>query len=543
MNTCLINPKLTAWSKPANRYLARLFPLCFPIYVCCISCLARRLRILVLVFVVGLMVIEVHAQGPARASFDPKTIQRYFDVKVADPDQFSSGLTTTNTRITLKMITGRDTPEQIAVFVGAGEHADPRRSDTRWMPFREKLDVELGEVEGDRSIFVAARWKATDRGYEGSGFDVTVSRTPPVVWIIRPTELVTSKPIIQLQGRATKPLLRCSYDLLDQNGKLVRQDEDGGAGGNYPGGDPKADFTCFDVELTPGTNTFVLRCTDEAGLTTTTNFIVVFSTAGDTNPPVFKALHFPGPGMSVGGERFTVRGLVDDYTAKLAGQLIGGGQTNHIEGYAGRNGYFWYEDLPLIAGPNHLTLTATDHAGNTSRTNLMFVGVHGPVVTLDEILPAQKLWESHITVTGKLTPSNYRLLVNGVAATVKSDGSWSAHKVPAVSVDGGGVATFDFTILPLGPADATSASPQERLLTHARMTNQPLTLNASRPACGVFQLHVADTAKQPFILFSSTNLVDWIPILTNHNPAATFDYIDTNVSAHGCRFFQIRPLK
>ncbi|HEX5219516.1 MAG TPA: hypothetical protein VFZ59_08100 [Verrucomicrobiae bacterium] len=475
--------------------------------------------------------------------FDPKMHQRYFDVQAANPAEFSSGLTTTNARITLKLIIGQQTPEVIAVFVGRGEDLDPDNTPARWIPFTETLPVDLGEGDGERHIFVAARWKATDRNYEGSGFEVTVSRSRAAVWITRPKQLVTSQPVIQLQGRATRKLVRCSYDQFDQKGNVVQQDEDAGAGVNYPGGDPDADFTCIDVELTPGTNTFVLRCTDESGLTTTTNVTVVFSTAGDTRPPVFQFVHFPQPGQTVSGERFTARGSLDAYAPSLTGQLIGGGRTNQISGYAERNGYFWYKDLPLATGPNYLTLTATDAAGNSSHTNLMLVGVSAPVVTLDEIVPAQKLWQSRITVTGKLTPPTHRLLVNGVAAVVKADGTWVARDVPTVSPDGGGAATFDMTVLPLEEASTNSPPPKEQVLAQARLGTKPLTLNPARPACGVFQLHVADTAGRPFVLLTSTNLQDWTPILTNLNPGATFDYTDANVAVTGCRFFQIKPMQ
>jgi hypothetical protein len=499
-----------------------------------------------LLLVSALFLSLIHSSAPAQVSrgnrFDPKMHQRYFDVKAANPAEFFSGLTTTNTRITLKLIIGQQTPEAIALFVGHGQNLNPRNSPARWIPFTEILPVDLGDEDGERSIFVAARWKATDRNYEGSGFGVTVSRSHSAVWIIRPRELTTSQPIIQLQGRATKKLLRCSYDLLDQQGTVVRSDEDAGAGANYPGGDPQADFTCFDVALTPGTNTFVLRCTDEGGTTTTTNVAVVFSTVGDTNPPVFQSLHFPQPGLTAAGERFTARGSLDDYTPSLTGQLIGGGRTNQISGYAERNGYFWYEDLPLAAGSNYLTLTATDAAGNSSHTNLLFFGVAVPVVTLDDIVPAQKLWESRLTVTGKLAPPTHRLWVNGVAADVKADGTWVARDVPTASPDGGGAATFDMTILPPEDDNSTSVPPKEQVLAQARLGTKPLTLNPSHPACGVFQLHVADTAGQPFILLASTNLVNWTPILTNLHPGAVFDYADANVSATGCRFFQIKPI-
>jgi hypothetical protein len=34
-----------------------------------------------------------------------------------------------------------------------------------------------------------------------------------------------------------------------------------------------------------------------------------------------------------------------------------------------------------------------------------------------------------------------------------------------------------------------------------------------------------------------------MPLLTNRNSGATFDYADTNVTAYGCRFFRVIPIR
>jgi len=70
-----------------------------------------------------------------------------------------------------------------------------------------------------------------------------------------------------------------------------------------------------------------------------------------------------------------------------------------------------------------------------------------------------------------------------------------------------------------------------------------MTLNASTPACSTFQLRLTDTAGHPFVLLASTNLTDWIPLLTNSNPEATFDYTDSNTDKYPCRFFRVVPLE
>ena len=66
-----------------------------------------------------------------------------------------------------------------------------------------------------------------------------------------------------------------------------------------------------------------------------------------------------------------------------------------------------------------------------------------------------------------------------------------------------------------------------------------VTLNANQPACGMFRLHLTETAGQNLVLLASTNLTDWLPILTNLNCKESFEYTDTNVGAYPCRFFRV----
>jgi len=56
-------------------------------------------------------------------------------------------------------------------------------------------------------------------------------------------------------------------------------------------------------------------------------------------------------------------------------------------------------------------------------------------------------------------------------------------------------------------------------------------------------LHLSGTAGRPFILFASTNLTDWTPILTNLTAKDTYEFTDTNATAASCRFFRVMPLR
>ncbi len=481
-------------------------------------------------------------------SVNVRQLDKYFDVET-DPDDFFGDMSTRKRAITLRMITGKTKPELLAVFVGRGkESKDPGNSPAEWIPYADKVEVDLGAGDGERQIFVAAKWKATDKGYEGSGFGLTVnrSRAKPLIVITNPVERVVSQPVIQLQGYSPKRLDRISYELFDQSGKKVIADGDGFVTDQYF---DKASFEfttnyfkCTDVELQPGTNRIVLRCVDEADNAATRNLIYVFSTAGDHEPPVFAAVHWPNPGAKISGDSFTVRGRIDDYTARMTGQIVANGRTNLINGFPERNGCFWYEEVPLSAGANYVSLIATDAAGNPAKTNFVVHGSDGPIITLDPITPAAKLWEPRITVTGKVRPPNNNVWINGVQAVVKSDGTWRAESVPVRSPNGGGVATFDMTATPMGELTSQTEPPAALVAVHSSLGTNAIVLNASSPACGVFKLHLEGTAGRSFVLQASTNLADWMPLFTNSSPNASFDYTDSHADKYPCRFFRVVPL-
>jgi hypothetical protein len=415
-----------------------------------------------------------------------------------------------------------------------------------WLPFKTNLLVDLGSGDGKRELLFSFKYQGQTRsdGWGGSGIEVRTAA--PVMAITNPKEHVTSQPMIQLQGYVSRQPINIKYDLFDQNGvKTV-------SGGDALVNDQHFDqalfefttnyFTCYDVSLSPGTNTFVVHCADEAGNPASTRFVIVFTTAGDTNPPVF-SIDSPSPGTVLAGTSFTIRGPSDDPTAKMAGQICANGQTNEINALIERNGYFWFENEPLAEGTNYVSFTATDVAGNSSSTNFVVIGSTEVMLTMDAIEPAGQLWQQSIAVvTGKVHPANHEVWINGIQATVKPDGSWLAKKVPVLSSPSGGTALFNMTSMSPDEVAKGNAKLNERVSAQASLGTNDMVLNASAPVCGTFQLHLTGTAGRSFILEASTNLVEWSPILTNANPNPTFDYTDSNTNGYHCRFFRVVPL-
>ena len=266
--------------------------------------------------------------------------------------------------------------------------------------------------------------------------------------ITNPPARVTSQPLIQLQGFISSDLAKTLlYQVFNQNHVQTSAGE-GLATDRYFDQDifdfTTNYFTCFDLPLNPGTNTIVLRGTDRAGYTFATNFVIVFTTVGDTNPPVFK-LRWLHDGMSISGSQFDLDGPCDDPTAVVTALLFNDqGVASHLNGFVERNGCLWVEEVPVTAGRNYITVVATDAAGNSSFTNLMF-SKSSMTLYMDPVPDPNKLWQPKITVTGYCSLTNCVVSVNRVKARMKPDGHWVADDVPVNSPNGGNTASFDLT--------------------------------------------------------------------------------------------------
>jgi hypothetical protein len=442
---------------------------------------------------------------------------------------------------------------------GTGLETFDDHANAVWVPFQTNVSVDLGPGDGARWLWICFRNKEDSKPKwigkfylpNGSGdhwdaHHIVLQTAPPTVVFTDPKERVTAQPMIQLKGYVTTDLQHpLEYQVFDQNGAPK-------AGGEGSVNDRYFDmvikdfttnfFTCYDIDLTQGTNTIVLSGTDSAGFSFKTNFVCVFTTVGHTNPPRF-SVDWPGPGQEVPGESFTIRGPSDDPTAKMVGQISAHGHTNFISALIERNGFFWYENVPLAEGTNDITLTATDVAGNTSTTNFSIIGLKDTILTMDPVRPADQLWQPKIdVVTGKVQPADQAVWINGVQATVKADGTWLAKNVPVQSSPSGGTALFDLTSVPPGDLAKGNSKPNEQLSSQASLGTNAMVLNASSPACGVFKLHLTEVAERTFVIEASTNLTEWIPILTNSSASGTFDFLDTNTNHYPCRFFRVVPV-
>jgi hypothetical protein len=134
---------------------------------------------------------------------------------------------------------------------------------------------------------------------------------------------------------------------------------------------------------------------------------------------------------------------VDDNNATIK-TTIKDAQGKIHEGYAivELNGLVWVKNLPLHSGSNEVTIVATDAAGNSS-TNRFNVGRFPVTVTMQPLEPNQ-LNKPLVDVHGTVSDATCGVKVNGVEATVHTNGTWEAQKV---RVSQSGTAIFNVSIV------------------------------------------------------------------------------------------------
>jgi hypothetical protein len=125
-----------------------------------------------------------------------------------------------------------------------------------------------------------------------------------------------------------------------------------------------------------------------------------------------------------------------------------------LNGVMERNGRFWVDHVPWLAGTNVVTLTITDAANNV--TNL-YVTNYQSTLGFTMFWPTNNgdggLWNTNYAGAGGTVDIGYAVWVNGVEMPVGGDGSWGScatNGPPPIPISPGGVATFNIPVYPPG---------------------------------------------------------------------------------------------
>jgi len=373
----------------------------------------------------------------------------------------------------------------------------------------------------------------------------------PVITITAPVVNSTvSVPLLQVQGVANGPLNNIRYDVSNAAGVITNQT--GYVTSQFY--DPNLlafttnYFQCYDVALTAGVNIITLHATDLAGNVTTTNFNVTLDYSVNTTAPALTVI-WPPDGAHISGSNFTLQAQVDDSTAQVTASIVdANGNTNTVQGLVERDGTVWVNNLPLAAGANTLTLTATDAASNVSTTVLTLYQC-SVLVTLDP-LTGDQLNQSSVSVSGTVSDATVALTVNGVTATVNPDGTWTADNVPVYA---GRTAVLDVEIssfnhsptlkrtpgkllAPSDEADSSNGSAQFALPKPAVVVLESFhghwSVNGYLPAYMGYDWW-GPTGEVPEFDFSWSSTVDWTNGLGGSCTFNSTDYTLHNEPAEG----------
>jgi len=315
---------------------------------------------------------------------------------------------------------------------------------TPWQPYNSNIVVSLNSGDGDYYVWVGLKGLSPDAEQTWQGTRLTLDTVPPILTITNPANGIVSRPIIQMQGCANESLSSLTYDVSNASG--VWTNLTGYVTGQFCDTNLLAIttnyFQCYNIALTSnGVNFITLHAADLAGNTTTTNFNFRLDASADTNPPALTVI-WPQSGTYVSGSNFTLQAQVSDPMSTVTASIVdANGDTNTVQGLVEQSGLVWVQDLPLASNVNMLTVTATDAVGNTSATNLTLF--QSSVIVTMNPLAGDQFNQSSVSVSGTISDPSYTLTVNGMSATVNSDGTWGADNVP-VSLSG--TAIFDVEV-------------------------------------------------------------------------------------------------
>jgi hypothetical protein len=312
------------------------------------------------------------------------------------------------------------------------------------------ITANLGTTPGWHTVWAGLRGLPANAQQTWNAVSLYLDLTPPILVVTNATNV--NIPLLQLGGYANEELATLTFDLANANGTITNQpgfmtgaifDTNSFSYTNH-------NFRCFDLSLAVGANTVTLHAADRAGNVTTTNFIFTLDYSSKPAPVI--QIYWPKDAAQIGASSFTWRGTVDDPSVVLAAEVSdGAGESNVVGGVVERNGNFWVDNMPLFAGTNYLTLTATDIAGNVTSNSIAVVQSD---VQMSISAITDDLTQPTVGVSGTINATNYALWVNGVLVTNISASdtnySWTAYNVP---VNGAGCAVVQARAIPMTSQD------------------------------------------------------------------------------------------
>jgi hypothetical protein len=283
------------------------------------------------------------------------------------------------------------------------------------------FSYEVSLIDGLNNISVSATDAAGNTG--SAAISVTLDTTAPIITITSPTDgsLVNTTAIV-VMGAIDDPSITSAILTLNGIDTIISV---------------SADSFSQEITLSEGPNTIQVRATDLAGNTGTSEIITVTL---DTTAPIITITN-PADGSIVYMSNITVDGTIDDLSITSAILTLNGADIN----IAVSSGAF-SQGVNLVEGPNTISVSATDAAGNTGTAEVICT-LALPMITITSPTDGSTL-PNVFTVEGIFNnfpdSSQLEVIVNGLTASVITTGSHSGS-FTVILGEGGGLASFTFS--------------------------------------------------------------------------------------------------
>jgi hypothetical protein len=245
---------------------------------------------------------------------------------------------------------------------------------------------------------------------QSASITVTLDTVVPSVSITTPTTgatFVTKNATVTLGGTASDNVMVALVEWRVNNGSFTA------AAGTSA-------WTASGIPLVAGTNVIDIRATDSAGNTFIRSLTV---TRDNVNPTVAITSPTSGPTYATGATTLILSGTAADNVGLAS---VGWSRAEDSATGAAAGTASWTASIPLLAGTNTLTVTATDMAGNTAQATI--------TVTQNSTAPS-------ITITAPTSGATYTTNVSPVAMAGTASGIPSLASVTWSNAGTGGSGT------------------------------------------------------------------------------------------------------
>ena len=337
---------------------------------------------------------------------------------------------TTNVGVQVQLLSG--TPASYSVMADSWDF-----SKAVWRPYStSNLAAAIGAADGRHILWVGLKSAATNDQPMWQSATFLKESAGPNLTATKPTNNILTDPMLEWEGCTDRELQSFQCEMSNSAGVMTNLMAFG-TGNHYDANLGKVTMVylaCLDVPLAEGRNVLTARVIDRGGNVTISNYTYILDYSRKTNAPTLQ-IKGPTNGAALLGKTTPLNGWVSDLTAEVCAEKKGSGATS--ERYfarVGRDGFFFFDALPLAPGSNDFLITAKDILGHVVETNLSFTQMDGEL-SMDPAPPTQ-LWQPTVNLTGKVSNPNCEVWVNGVQATNHGDGTWSATGVPVNRSEG-----------------------------------------------------------------------------------------------------------